>query len=211
MNHKGLKKITQSSFWQPPKDASLLLMSIWQHKQRYVEVDRLSLPFPSLCQGNRKFVVGVKPNTISSCCLTLSQFLLLLRLDWCVPGMQRVTLWQLKKLSTAFTATACSTVLLEGFAAQVFCCSRALLLKAFDAQASRALLLKVFLAQFHGVSLVMIIMVMSHSLTLLVRDILNTETANDVISSSVPFCFWINQNFAVIIPVKAYLLGTWSE
>ena len=57
----------------------------------------------------------------------------------------------------------------------------------------------------------MIIMVMSHSLTLLVRDILNTETANDVISSSVPFCFWINQNFAVIIPVKACLLGTWSE
>ena len=102
-------------------------------------------------------------------------------------------------------------MLLEGFAAQVFCCSRALLLKAFDAQASRALLLKVFVAQFHGVSLVMIIMVMSHSLTLLVRDILNTETANDVISSSVPFCFWINQNFAVIIPVKAYLLGTWSE
>ena len=107
-------------------------------------------------------------------------------------------------------------MLLEGFAAQVFCCSRALLLKAFDAQASRALLLKVFVAQgpvaqFHGVSLVMIIMVMSHSLTLLVRDILNTETANDVISSSVPFCFWINQNFAVIIPVKACLLGTWSE
>ena len=97
-----------------------------------------------------------------------------------------------KKLSTAFTATACSTVLLEGFAVQVFCCSRALLLKAFDTQASRALLLKVFVAQgpvaqFHGVSLMIIIMVMSHSLTLLVRDILNTETANDVFSSSVPF------------------------
>ena len=51
----------------------------------------------------------------------------------------------------------------------------------------------------------MIIMVMSHSLTLLVRDILNTETANDVIFASVPFCFWINQNFAIAIPVKACL------